>query len=136
MINQTAARQQQQNEKLAQYFDETSLKNFEHKLRQIAEDNKTQETDYTDNVEEEEEEEELDLMPGEYVYTCSIQFKTAGRRICQIYISQGELYVAKLTSNGLTKVLWKENIARNSRVTLQPPCMKNMHEESKKRAKQ
>ena len=47
----------------------TSLKNFEHKLRQIAEDNKTQETDYTDDVGEEEE---PDLKPGEYIYTCSI----------------------------------------------------------------
>ena len=46
----------------------TSLKNFENKLSQLAEDTKTAETDYTDNVEEEEP----DLMPGEYIYTCSI----------------------------------------------------------------
>ena len=76
-------------------------------------------------------------MPGEYVYTCSIQFKTAGRRTCQVYISQGELYVVKFISNNRQlKVLWKENLVSNSRVTLQPPYImeEQKREKSKKRA--
>ena len=120
--------------KLTEFFDMSSLKNFEHKLRQIAEEEKaTQDTDCADGVELMEEQ---ILTPDEFVYTCSIQFKKAGHKLCQVYISQGELYVARLTNDNQLKVMWKDNITSKSRATLLSPYVKQGSEDGKKSAKQ
>ena len=60
----------------------SSLKNFEHELRQIAEAEEEEKTDEPTLCPEDVVMEEPSKMPGEFIYTCSIKFKKAGRKHC------------------------------------------------------